>query len=62
MKPKIILVVERDGGILITKEDLQELVDEVYEQGKIDGQYLHTTNPITVKPKPTGIPPRVIPN
>jgi len=55
MKPIVIIAVEKDGGILITKEDLQKLVDDAYEQGKADGRGVWATpnNPITITPHPT---------
>lgn len=50
MKPIIIYAEEKDGKITITKEELQRIVDEAYRQGKTDGNWYYTTNPITVTP------------
>ena len=51
MKPIIVIAVERDGGILITREELQKLVDDAYGQGRVDGRNMWTTpNPITINP------------
>lgn len=60
MKPMVIIAVERDGGILITREELQKLVDDAYEQGRIDGRDMWTTpNPITITPTPTWKSPEI---
>lgn len=61
MKPIVIVAIEKDGGILITKEDLQKLVDDAYEQGKADGRDTWATpnNPITITPTPTWKAPEI---
>ena len=37
MKPVVLVVKEKDGKLDITKEELQKMIDEVYEQGYKDG-------------------------
>ena len=60
MKPIVIIAVERDGGVLITKEELQKLIDDAYEQGKIDGKNMWATpSPITTTPYPTWKAPEI---
>lgn len=49
MKPIIIYAEEKNGKIIITKEEMQRIVDEAYRQGKADGRQ-SAINPITVTP------------
>jgi hypothetical protein len=49
MKPKLIFVNESDGKVIMTKEELERLLDETYEQGKADGGI---TSPWTINPNP----------
>ena len=37
MKPVVLVVKEKDGKLDITKEELQKMIDEAYEQGYKDG-------------------------
>ena len=50
MKPIIIYAEEKDGKITITKEELQRIVDEAYQQGKDDNKSCSWATPITVTP------------
>ena len=51
MKPIIIYAEEKDGKIILTKDELQRIVDEAYRQGKAENSYWYTTTtPITVAP------------
>ena len=50
MKPIIIYAEEKDGKITITKEELQRIVDEAYQQGKDDNKSCSWVTPITVTP------------
>lgn len=50
MKPIIIYAEEKDDKVTITTAELQRIVDEAYRQGKADGNWYTTTNPITVTP------------
>lgn len=44
MRP-IVLVPNKNGKLELTKEELQNLLDEAYEQGKRDAVLTTTTNP-----------------
>lgn len=50
MKP-IVLTQNEEGQIILTMEEFQKIIDEVYEEGKKDGSvsfpYI-STNPVTV--------------
>ncbi len=47
MKPIIIVAVEKDGQVTITRDELQRIVDEAYKQGQADGNHYYYTNPPT---------------
>ncbi len=62
MKPEIFFVNEKDGMVSISKEDLQLLINRIYEAGKIDGlnipPYITTptnTQPYTITPTWNGV-------
>ena len=47
MKPIVIVAVEKDGQVTITRDELQRIVDEAYKQGQEDGNHYYYTNPPT---------------
>ena len=51
MRPIIVYIEGSDEQITLTKDQLQKIVNEVYEQGNRDGGgYYYTRNPITITP------------
>lgn len=49
MKPELIFVNEKDGTVMLSKEDLERIVDSAYKAGQADSSYI-TTTPWTVHP------------
>lgn len=40
----VVVVTEKDGKIELTKEELQQMLDEAYAQGRTDGTYVSVTS------------------
>lgn len=52
MKPKVVYVSERDGKITMTKEDMESLLEEMYNAGYADGM----SAPRIISASPTWTP------
>jgi len=53
MKPKVIYMSEMDGIITMTKEDMESLLEDMYNAGYADGM---STPRIIIPASPTGTP------